>query len=65
MLMKMHNFRKVLIDHEDVVSGMSLVSFCNNFEQPLQNTENLKFLRENIYLPHKISVQENPYSKMF
>ena len=41
------------------------MSFCNAFEQPLQNTENLKFLRENIYLPYKISIQENPYSKMF
>ena len=52
MIMKMHSFRKILLDHEDYVSGMSLVSFCNDFEQPLQNTEDLKFLQENIYLPY-------------
>ena len=52
MIMKMHSFPKFLLDHEDFVSGMSFVSFCNTFEQPLQNTENLKFLQENIYLPN-------------
>ena len=45
-------FSKILLDHEDFVSGVSLSSFCYDFEQPLQNTENLKFLRENIYLPY-------------
>ena len=52
MIMKMHSYRKFLLDHEDSDSGMSLVSFCNDFEQPLQNTENSIFLRENIYLPY-------------
>ena len=33
MLMKMHGFPKCLLDHEDFVSGMSFVSFYNDFEQ--------------------------------
>ena len=52
MIMKMHSFQKLLLGHEYFVSGMSLVSFCNDFEQPLQNTEIFFFLRENIYLPY-------------
>ena len=40
MIVKMLSLKKILFDHEDSVSGMSLVSFCNDFEQPLQNTEN-------------------------
>ena len=36
MIVKMHNFREFLPDHEDFVSGtcMSFVSIYNNFEQP-------------------------------
>ena len=49
--MKTHSFRKFLLDHEDFVSGMSLVSFCNDFDQPLQHTEKLNFLRKNIHRP--------------
>ena len=41
MIMKMHSFQKKLLDHENFVSSMSLVSFCNDFEQPLQNNSNL------------------------
>ena len=33
MIMKMGTFQKVLLDHEDFVSGMSFVSFYNDFEQ--------------------------------
>ena len=33
MIMKMHIFRKLLLDHEDFVLGMSFVSFYNDFEQ--------------------------------
>ena len=33
MIMKMHIFREFLIDHEDFFSGMSFVSFYNDFEQ--------------------------------
>ena len=33
MIMKMHIFQIFLLDHEDFVSGMSFVSFYNNFEQ--------------------------------
>ena len=33
MIMKMGIFRKVLLDHEDCISGMSFVSFDNDFEQ--------------------------------
>ena len=50
MIVKMRIFRDFLLDHEDFVSGMSFVSFYNDFEQSLLNL-NLKFLRENIYLP--------------
>ena len=59
MLMKMHGFRKYLLDHEDFF-------FCNDFEQPLQNTENLKFFAGK-YLPplHEIFVQEIPIQNFF
>ena len=33
MIVKTHNFRDFLPDHEDFVSGMSFVSIYNNFEQ--------------------------------
>ena len=33
MIMKMDTFRKVLLDHEDFVSGMSFASFYNDFDQ--------------------------------
>ena len=33
MIMKMNIFREFLLDHEDFVSGMSSVSFYNDFEQ--------------------------------
>ena len=65
MIMKMHSLQKILLDHEDSISGRSLVSFCNDFEEPLQNTEKFKFLRENIYLPSLDFCTGNPYSKMF
>ena len=35
MIMKMLNFGKIVLDHEDFVSGMSLVSLNNNFENCL------------------------------
>ena len=43
MIMKMHIFRKLLLGREDSVSGMSVVSYRNDSEKPLQNTENLRF----------------------
>ena len=33
MIMKILSFRTFLLGHEDFVSGMSFVSFHNNFEQ--------------------------------
>ena len=33
MIMKMGIFQKILLSHEDVVSGKSSVSFHNDFEQ--------------------------------
>ena len=33
MIMKMLNFQNFLLDHKDIVSGMSFVSFNNDFEQ--------------------------------
>ena len=33
MIVKMHIFRELLLDHEDFVAGMSFVSIYNNFEQ--------------------------------
>ena len=33
MIVKMRIFRDFLLDHEDFVSGMSFVSFYNDFEQ--------------------------------
>ena len=50
--MKMHCFQKLLLGHEDFLSGMSFVPLNIDFEQPLQKTKNLKFLQENIYLPY-------------
>ena len=35
MFVKKHFFLKSLLDHEDFVSGMSFVSFYNDFEQLL------------------------------
>ena len=32
MIVKMHIFQEFLIDHKDFVSGMSFVSFYNDFE---------------------------------
>ena len=32
MIVKMHIFREFLLDHEDFASGMSFVSFYNDFE---------------------------------
>ena len=52
MIMKMLTFRKCLLDHEDFVSGMSFVSFNNEFYQSLQNN-NLFFLQENKIIPQK------------
>ena len=49
--MKKHIFQEFLIHSEDFVSGMSFVSFYNDFEKSRYNSENLKFLRKNIYLP--------------
>ena len=40
MIMKMHSFTKFLLDHEEYFSGMSLMSFCNDFEHSLQNNKN-------------------------
>ena len=33
MIVKMCIFQEFLLDHEDFVSGMSFVSFYNDFEQ--------------------------------
>ena len=33
MIVKMRIFREILLDHEEFVSGMSFVSFYNDFEQ--------------------------------
>ena len=33
MIMKMHTFRKIVIDYEDFVSGMSSVSVYIDFKQ--------------------------------
>ena len=33
MIMKMHTFREILLDHIDFVSGMSLVLFHDDLEQ--------------------------------
>ena len=33
MIVKKRIFREFLLDHEDLVSGMSFVSFYNEFEQ--------------------------------
>ena len=33
MIMKIYIFQKCLLDHEDVVSAKSFVSFYNDFEQ--------------------------------
>ena len=33
MIMKMGIFRNILLDHEDVASGKSFVSFHKDFEQ--------------------------------
>ena len=64
--MKTHSFRKFLLDHEDFVSGMSLVSFCNDFEQPLQHTENLIFFAAKYSPPfYEIFVQEMPIQRPF
>ena len=52
MIAKIDNFQKNLLDHEDLASNRLYVSFKNNFEQSFQNTKDLHFLRENIYLPY-------------
>ena len=33
MVVKMHIFPEFLLDHEDLVSGISFVPFYNDFEQ--------------------------------
>ena len=33
MIMKIYNFRKFLLDHEDFFSGKSFVLFYHDFEQ--------------------------------
>ena len=33
MIIKMHIFRKIKLDHEDFVTGMSFVSFYNELER--------------------------------
>ena len=50
MIVKMCIFQEFLLDNEDFVSGMSFVSFYNDFEQSCLNSISFKFLRENIYL---------------
>ena len=64
MITKMCIFQKVLMDHEDFVSGKLFVSFYHDIEHcnEMPRTQELLILRENIFF---LFCTENTYSKCF